>query len=180
MAGRHGGFHASSPLTAPDPCEYGPPMTLRRLAALASLSLAACAPTLIPGTGVENTQENQEVYAVIRSYAEAMQKKDAAAVLNLVSPDYYDGAGTPLPDDDIDRAGLEKNLAADFAKVDTYRLEVSIRKIEVKGAEATADLVYDNYFRVMTPAGGIPKRESDLHRMWFKKVNKRWFIVSGI
>jgi ketosteroid isomerase-like protein len=155
-------------------------MTFRRIAALAALSLAACAPSLIPGTGVENTLENQEVYAVIKAYAVAMQNKDAAAVLALVDPKYYDGAGTPLPDDDLDRAGLEKSLAADFAKVDTYRLEVTVRKIEVKGDQATADLVYDNYFRVMTPAGGIPKRESDLHRMWFHKVDKRWFIISGL
>lgn len=155
-------------------------MTLRRLCALAVLSLAACAPALIPGTGVENTQENQQVFSVIRAYVDAMQKKDAAGVLALVAPDYYDGAGTPLPDDDLDRAGLEKVLAADFAKVDTYRLELSVRKIEVKGDEATADVVYDNYFRVMTPAGGIPKRESDLHRMWFKRVDKRWLIVSGL
>jgi hypothetical protein len=155
-------------------------MTLRRLAALAAVSLAACAPSLIPGTGVDNTLENQEVYGVIRTYVEAMQKKDAAAVLDLVDPQYYDGAGTPLPDDDLDRAGLERFLAADFAKVDTYRLELSVRKIEVKGDQATADVVYDNYFRVMTPAGGIPKRESDLHRMWFRRVDKRWFILSGL
>jgi len=155
-------------------------MTLRRIVALAALSLAACAPSLIPGTGVENTLENQEVYALIRAYVEAMQRKDAPAVLALVGSEYYDGAGTPLPDDDLDRAGLEKGLAADFAQVDTYRLEVSVRKIEVKGDQATADVVYDNYFRVMTPAGGIPKRESDLHRMWFRKVDKRWYIISGL
>jgi ketosteroid isomerase-like protein len=155
-------------------------MTLRRLVALAAFSLAACAPALIPGTGVDNTLENNEVFGVIKAYVAAMQAKDAAAVLSLVAPEYYDGAGTPLPDDDLDRPGLEKALAADFAKVDTYRLEVSVRKIQVKGDEATADVVFDNYFRVMTPAGGIPKRESDLHRMWFKRIDKRWFIISGL
>jgi hypothetical protein len=155
-------------------------MTLRRIVALAALSLAACAPALIPGTGVENTLENQEVYGLLRTYVEAMQRKDAGAVLALVGPEYYDGAGTPLPDDDLDRPGLERALAADFAKVDTYRLELSVRKIEVKGDRATADVVYDNYFRVMTPAGGIPKRESDLHRMWFRKLDNRWYIVSGL
>ena len=155
-------------------------MTLRPVAALLAFSLAACAPALIPGTGVENTAENQQVFAVVKAWADAMQRRDAAAVLALVAADYYDGAGTPLPDDDLDRAGLERSLAADFAKVDTYRLEVTVRKIEVRGDVATADLVYDNYFRVMTPAGGIPKRESDLHRMWFKRVGTRWMIASGI
>lgn len=155
-------------------------MTLRHLAALAALTLAACSPSLIPGTTVRSTRENREVYGVIRAYAEALQKKDAAAVLALVAPDYFDNGGTPAPDDDLDRAGLERSLAADLAKVDSLKIEMGVRKIEVTDEVAQAELFYDNYFRVVTPAGPVPRRESDLHRMTFKKIGKAWMITSGL
>ncbi len=155
-------------------------MTLRHLAALAALTLAACSPSLIPGTTVKSTRENREVYGVIRAYAEALQKKDAAAVLALVAPDYFDNGGTPAPDDDLDRAGLERSLAGDLAKVDSLKIEMGVRKIEVTDEVAQAELFYDNYFRVVTPGGAAPKRQSDLSRMVFKKVDKAWMIVSGL
>jgi len=155
-------------------------MNLRHLAALSAATLAACSPSLIPGTDVKNTRENREVYGVIKAYAEALQKKDAAGVLKLVAPDYYDGAGTPGPDDDLDRAGLERVLATDLGRIDSLKLELGVKKIEVQGAEARADLYYDNYFRVVTPTGAVPKRESDLHRMVFKRIGADWLITSGL
>lgn len=155
-------------------------MNLRPLAALAAVTLAACTPSLIPGTDVRNTRENREVYGVIRAYAAALQTKDAAKVLALVAPDYFDGAGTPAPDDDLDRAGLERALATDLAKVDSLKLELGVKKIEVSGELAQADLYYDNYFRVVTAGGAVPKRQSDLHRMMFKKVGEDWKITSGL
>ncbi len=155
-------------------------MNLRPLAAIAVLALAACSPSLIPGTEVKNTRDNRDVYGVIKAYAAALQRRDAAAVLALVSPDYFDGAGTPTPEDDLDRAGLERALAADLGKIDSLKLEVGVKKIEVDGDTARADLYYDNYFRVVTPGGAAPKRQSDLSRMVFKKVDKAWMIVSGL
>ncbi len=155
-------------------------MTSRLLAALAAATLAACAPSLIPGTNVQDTKANREVYGVLKAYVEAMQKKDAAAVLALTAPDYFDNAGTPTPEDDLDRASLERALAGDLSKVDSLKLELGVKKIEVDGEQAMADVYYDNYFRVVIPGGAVPKRESDLHRMVFRRVGKDWKIVSGL
>jgi ketosteroid isomerase-like protein len=155
-------------------------MTSRLLAVLSALALAACTPSLIPGTEVQDSRDNRAVYEVIRSYAEAMQKKDAPAVLALVAPDYFDGAGTPTADDDLDRAGLERVLAADLAKVDSLKLEIGVKKIEVAGDRAQAHMFYDGYYRVVTPGGAVPKRTSDLHLMQLRKIGKDWKIVSGI
>lgn len=156
-------------------------MNLRSALLAAALApLAACAPRLLPGTSIEDTSSTRPVYEVIRAYGDAMQRKDAAAVLALVAPDYYDTAGTPGPEDDLDRAGLERALAGDLAKVDSLKLDLGVKKIEVKGAEAFAEIYYDGYFRVVTAGGAVPKRESDLHRMLFKKVGKDWKITSGL
>jgi len=150
------------------------------LLAIALAPLAACAPRLLPGTAIEDTSTTRPVYEVIRAYGDAMQRKDAAAVLALAAPDYYDTAGTPGPEDDLDRAGLERALAADLGKIDSLKLDLGVKKIEVRGAEAFAEIYYDGYFRVVTAGGAVPKRESDLHRMQFKKVGKDWKIASGL
>jgi len=142
--------------------------------------LAACAPRLLPGTSIQDTSETRPVYEVIRAYGDAMQRKDAAAVLALVAPDYFDSAGTPGPEDDMDRAALERSMATDLAKVDSFKLDLGVKKIEVRGAEAFAEIFYDGYFRVVTAGGAVPKRESDLHRMQFRKVGKDWKIASGL
>jgi len=156
-------------------------MNLRSaLAAAALIPLAACAPRLLPGTAIEDTSSTRPVYEVIRAYGDAMQRKDAAAVLALVAPDYYDTAGTPGPEDDLDRAGLERALAADLGRIDSLKLDLGVKKIEVTGAEAFAEIYYDGYFRVVTAGGAVPKRESDLHRMQFKKIGKDWKIASGL
>jgi ketosteroid isomerase-like protein len=156
-------------------------MTTRTsLAVVAGLAVAACAPSLIAGTDIQDTRENRAVYGVVRAYAAALQKKDAAAVLELVAPDYFDNGGTPQADDDMDRAALEKALPADLARVDSLKVELGVKKIVVQGDEADADIFYDGYYRVVTPAGPVPKRESDLQRMHLKKVAGAWKIASGL
>ena len=159
-------------------------MNLRTLATVAavaaSAALAGCKPSLLPGTEVRATRENEEVYLVVRAYAEALQRKDAAAILALVAPDYLDNAGTVSPEDDLDRAALEKNLAGDLAKVEGFKLELGIKSISVEGDRASAALFYDDYYKVVTPAGGIAKRGSSLHQMTFKRVGADWKITSGL
>jgi ketosteroid isomerase-like protein len=156
-------------------------MTLRPIAvAAAALALAACTPKLIPGTGVRDTSENRAVVEVLRAYVDAMQRRDAAGVLALVAPDYFDKAGTPEPADDLDRAGLERALVADLARVDGLRLDLSVRKVEVKDGEAFAEVFYDGYYRVATPGGPVAKRESDLHLMKLRQVDGAWKFVSGL
>jgi hypothetical protein len=109
-----------------------------------------------------------------------MEKLDAAAVLALVAPNYYDVAGTPDPVDDLDRARLEVALAGTLARAEGLRLSLTVRKIEVQGDEARAEVFYDEYYRVKTPAAQIPRRDSDLHRMRLQKLGGAWKFVSGL
>ncbi len=155
-------------------------MTPRILTLAAAFALAACAPKLIPNTQVEDTRDNRAVYEVLRAYVVGLQTKDASAVLALVSPDYFDNAGTPLPTDDMDRAAVERSLATDLAKVDSLRLEMGVKRIDVKGDTASAELFYDGYYRVVTKEGPVPKRESDLHQMKLRRHGQTWLITSGL
>jgi ketosteroid isomerase-like protein len=149
-------------------------------APLAVLLAAACTPARIPGTDIADTRENHAVYDVIDEYVKAMNKRDAEAVLALVAPDYFDDAGTPDPGDDLDRERLEKSIRRDLSRVETERLNVSLRKIEIQDGVAFAEIFYDNYYRVQTPAGPIPRRDSDVHRIRLKKLNGKWMISAGL
>lgn len=157
-------------------------MTNRLALPLAVLVLAAvaCSPRRIPGTEIRDTEENRAIYAVVDAYVKGMNERDAAAVLAQVAPDYFDDAGTPEPDDDLDRERLEKALVSDFAKVESAKLAVSLRKIEIQEAAAFAEIFYDSYYRVTTPAGAVPRRDTDVHRIRLKKVGAAWKIVAGL
>ncbi len=157
-----------------------PVRRLARLALLAAALGAGCAPSLIPGTSLHDTPESRAVYEVIRAYAGAMQKKDAAAVLALVAKDYYDDGGTPDPSDDLDYAHLEKALPVDLAKLESMRFELTVKSIDAGRDDATADVWYDTWFRIQTPGGVVPRRESDVHQMKLKRVDGAWKIVSGL
>jgi hypothetical protein len=145
-----------------------------------ALALAACAPHRIPGTDVADTPANREVLAVVQAYAEALQRKDAPALLALASPAYFDNGGSADPSDDMDFARLEQSLPADLAKLESLRVEVQIRGVVVEGDTATAEVWTDGWYRIQTPGGIVPKRDQDLHRMKLQKRDGAWRFVSGM
>jgi hypothetical protein len=149
------------------------------LALLAALA-AACAPRLIPGTEIRATSENRAVYDVVLKYREALEKRDVAGVLALVSPAYYDTAGTPDPADDLDRARLEASLNQELPKADSVKLDFTLRRIEVSGDEAQAEIFYDAFYRVKTNTTVVPRRDSDVQRLRLKKIDNQWKFVSGL
>jgi hypothetical protein len=152
-----------------------------RLAIVFLLAASACSPRLLPGTEIEETRDTRAIYDTVLAYRQAMEKRDAAAVLALVSPDYLDQSGTGTPEDDVDRGELERRLAEDLATVDPLKLNFTIRRIDVTGNQAAAEIFYDSWYRVKTPGGGVvPRRDSDVHRMQLKRADKAWLFTSGL
>ncbi|MCS6858506.1 MAG: hypothetical protein NZM37_12390, partial [Sandaracinaceae bacterium] len=72
---------------------------------------SACSVRLIPNTDVPDTQENREIIEVVESYRHAVESRNPAAVLRLVSREYYDDNGTPSTDDDVDYQNLSEILS---------------------------------------------------------------------
>lgn len=150
------------------------------LAVLLALA-AACGPRLLPGTEVRETGDTRAIYDLIAQWVKAMNERNAPGVLALVSGDYFDDGGTPDPGDDLDREGLEKAVTADLARVEGSKLGVTIRRIDVEGDAATAELFYDSYYRVKTPAGAaVPRRDSDVYQLRLKKAGDAWKISGGL
>lgn len=150
------------------------------LLACAAASTAACSPKRIPGSEISDTPETRAVLQVVEGYRQAMERRDAGAVLALVAPDYFDGAGTPEPADDLDRARLEVTLPQDLARMEGLRLDLSVRRVDVAGDVARAEVVYDAYYRVVTPAGQVPRRDSDVHQLQLRRLQGGWRITAGL
>lgn len=155
-------------------------MNVRTALLAAAAVLAACAPRLIPGTEIRSTADTRAIYDVIMKYREALERRDVPAILALVAPAYYDTAGTPDPADDLDRPRLETALQQELAKAETVKAEFTMRRIEVNGDEAEAEIFYDTYYRVKTPTTVVPRRDSDVERLKLKKLEGQWRFVSGL
>jgi hypothetical protein len=142
--------------------------------------LAACGSRRIPGTDIKDNANTRAVVAVIDQYRAASERRDAAAVLALVSKRYFDDAGTPDPSDDIDYGQLKNRIADDFAKVTALRLDIGVKRIEVENDRAAAYIFYDEQYRIATRAGEVAKTSSDPHRMAFVREEGAWKIVGGL
>src|SRR6478672_4443044 len=67
--------------------------------------------SVIPGTTVRDTRQNREILEIVEKYRRAMEERDAATLLALAHPQYYEDSGTPKGDDDYGYQGLRDVLA---------------------------------------------------------------------
>ncbi|BDG04922.1 nuclear transport factor 2 family protein [Anaeromyxobacter oryzae] len=153
---------------------------LRLPLVLLALAAAACSPRLLPGTEIKDDPDTRAIFELIRAYRDAMRQRDAAAILAMVSPDYFDNSGTPEPEDDVDRAILEKRLPQDLEKVDAMNLDLTLRNIQVQNDRAVAEVFYDSWYRVKTPAGDVARRDSDIHQFRLRKLGGKWLFAGGL
>jgi ketosteroid isomerase-like protein len=148
--------------------------------ALALLAVLACAPPRIPDTTILDTPDTRAVLKVVESYAAALQRRDATALLALVAPTYFDDAGTTDPADDLDHASLAAALPGDLARLQGLRIEIVVRALDVSGDTAVAEVFSDTSYRVAVTDGTVPRRDTDVHRMRFVRAQGIWKIETGL
>ena len=134
----------------------------------------------IPYTRVIDTPQNREVLKVVEAYRLAMERKDAAALLTMASPDYFEDSGTPQADDDYGYEGLKQVLARRLTQVAQIRYSLQYMKIEVKDKIAHVDVYIDGSFQINTPQGMKWDRKQEPHRMELIFDGKRWLFRRGM
>jgi hypothetical protein len=70
------------------------------LGTLIALGLVGCAHDKIPLTNIDDTEENREILQVVQEYHKALESLDADAILQLVSPRYFEDNGNLEANDD--------------------------------------------------------------------------------
>jgi hypothetical protein len=155
-------------------------MNVRATVLAAALAVSACAPRYLPGTEIDDTKDNRAVYELVLRYREALEKRDVNGILALVGPGYYDTAGTTDSGDDLDRARLETALREELPKAENLKVDFTIRRIEVNGDEAQAEIFFDSFYRVKTSTVSVPRRDSDVQRLRLKRIDNQWKFVAGL
>jgi hypothetical protein len=98
---------------------------------LAVLPLTACSKQMIPNTDVEDNAQNRDIVLFCERYRHAMEDKNVAEVLKLVSPAYFEDGGNTKTDDDADYDKIRDFLTGDFLHTSGIRYEIRYRKITV-------------------------------------------------
>ncbi|MCP3141342.1 DUF4440 domain-containing protein [Pyxidicoccus xibeiensis] len=154
---------------------------LNRFLALSALFLlAGCATKRIPGTDIDDTSDTRAILQVMENYRAAVEARDAPAIQSLVSKDFREDAGTPgEPEDDLTAANLTPYLESLFKQLQSPRVELDVRRVQVSDDVAAAVYYWKASWRMPT-LNQRPQRESELEQMVFRREGGGWKIVSGI
>jgi hypothetical protein len=124
------------------------------LALAAGLTGSGCKPELIPGTAVEDSEENRAVLAFLTRYQAAMQERSIEKVAGLCAADYFEDNGNQDPKDDYNLDGLKAKLTDHFARTKELTLEVYVQQVEhLQDGRFTVAYRYNTRALVGFPSG---------------------------
>jgi hypothetical protein len=142
---------------------------------------AACTPSLIPNTRVEDTSENREVLDLVERYRKAIETRNTAGLLALASENYFDDMGTPAGKDDMDYDALKAALTRMREEVLGARYQISYRAVTFDAQHRVlVDMLYTGWFRVNTADGPEWKRRLEPHRIVLAREEGQYRILSGM
>ncbi len=150
------------------------------LVLLTPLALVGCGAQLIPNTDVPDTSDNREAVEFVEEYRHAVESRNPATILRLVSRDYYDDNGTPAGDDDVDYEMLQARLARFANDLLQIRYEIRYRRVTIYPDRIFVDVTYTGSFKVRTADGEHWERRLADNRLELVRENGRLRIVSGL
>ncbi|MCC6811714.1 MAG: hypothetical protein IT381_30060 [Deltaproteobacteria bacterium] len=143
--------------------------------------IVACAPSMIPGTRVEDTKENRTVLSVLGAYKMAVENRDINAVLALCSERYYEDNANNDPSDDYGYKDLATKVLPDtFNRLKEVRLDLEIKGVKVEKKKAYADIRFQFQAKMALPAGEKWHADTEINRIEFEDENGVWKIVRGL
>jgi hypothetical protein len=175
--------------------------TLPRLATpsaalLFALVATGCAERYIPNTDVVDTDDNREIVGFCETYRRAVERRDANALLGMVSPDYYEDGGNADASDDMDYAqfkafllgqgpmpaeGAPGSAAIAFVDAAAIRHEIRYRRVLREHERVFVDYTYSASYRIPTEKGEDWKRKVEDNRLELVKDEAGTYrIVAGM
>lgn len=155
----------------------------KSLLIVAFLPLVACSAAQIPGTSVNDTPENRVIVDIINKYRIAVETKDIAGMMELVSRDYFSNFGTTSnPDDDYGYEQLVKNIVPVLRDdVKTVNYTIYVRKITYpRDNVAYADIEFSYKFFYVEQGKDRWKVGTNLDRIEFTREDDVWRITGGL
>lgn len=149
---------------------------------LLSLSLlSGCAHTLVPGTTIDDTDDNRQIMEVLKSFKTALQNRNQEALLGLVSESYFEDMGTSDPTDDYGYDHLRNVIVPTSMKVaGKIMTNFNVHEIVVDDDKAYADIRYTSRARLDLPTGPLWDSHREFNRMDLQLEDGRWLITRGL
>ena len=104
-------------------------LCLAAFAFAVALATTGCSKTYIPNTDVEDTGDNKKIVLFCERYRHALEDKNVAEVLKLMSPGYFEDGGNTKNEDDADYEKVREFLTGDFLKTTGIRYEIRYRRV---------------------------------------------------
>lgn len=146
----------------------------------AALALPACGASMIRNTTVADTAENREVLLFVDRYRRALEDRNTAALLSLVSESYLDTNGTLETSDDHDFDRLRERMPELDEQVLDVRYDVMYRNVSFQPDRIFVDFRYSASFKLATPDGDRWVRRFSEHRVILVKEEGELRILSGM
>jgi hypothetical protein len=154
-----------------------------KLASLAVVVLVgACASGLrtIPGTKVEDTDDNRRIIQTVEQYRQAMERRDAGALLAMAAKNYWENGGTVTGADDYGWDGLREVLATRFQRAETIRYNMRYMGVRREGKRAYVEVLIEANYTISTASGPQRQELRDQNQLVLEWDGRRWLFVSGM
>lgn len=149
---------------------------------LASAAMTGCGPGYLDaGQKIPATDENRQVFEVVKTYHDAVENRDIEALRKLVSVRYHENGGTT--DDPSDDYGYDRLIQRlEMLTKNVKRVELKIRLVDmnVTGNEAVVDCEFRG--RTLLSEGAVDAYRSwdNFARMRLAKEGGKWLFVGGL
>jgi hypothetical protein len=156
------------------------------------LGAAACAKQnggRIRGTRVPDNDVNRALIERLETYRQAVEARDAEALVLMASPEYWEDRGTVEAKDDYGFEGLRTVLASRFQLASEVRYSLRYDKIRrvcpgdsfEAGCRAHVEVQIDASFTVNDAQGNATRRDKrDQNELVLVWTGDKWLITSGM
>ena len=158
----------------------------------ATLSTGACSKqkNFIPGTKVVDSGVNREIIDVVENYRLAVERQDAAALVLMASPKYWEDGGTATGKDDYGYKQLKDVLTGRFQQGRDVRYSMRYMSVSKKcppnaeekvNCRAYVDVLIDASFTVLDARGEEVRRDMrDQNQLVLEWDGEAWKFLSGM
>lgn len=135
----------------------------------------------LAGTTIPETPRNKAIVETIESYRLAVERKDAAALVLMASPDYWEDSGTSTGVDDYGYDDLHKVLASRLQQAEDIRYSLRYVSIEHRGELALVDVLIDASFSIRDATGTLTREDlRDQNQLQLVWNGQEWKFLSGM
>ena len=137
----------------------------------------------IPGTEVPASEENRQILSTIEAYRQAVEQKDAAALVMMAHPEYREDGGTTAGTDDYGYDELRQVLAGRFQKAQDIRYSLRYLKVQRQGDLAFVDALVSASYTIRDAKGELvrqDKRDQNQFVLIWDEQSEGWKFLSGM